>query len=168
MASDMTWIIGAFALGLAITLVLAAYLTPGSWWKRPNLRALAFLLAGTWSFGSLLLALKPTSAMAPAAAAIAPISAAPLTAGRVYQVFEALNLRAASGISARRVAIVPVGATVLATGGRDGDWWEVSAKLGGRQVTGWVSSLWLRRSDELALHRSHAREAPMTRLAPSD
>jgi hypothetical protein len=167
MASDMNWIIGAFALGLAITLVLGAFQTPGSWWKRPNLRALAFLLAGTWSFGSLLLALKPAGA-APVVEAIAAIHPVPLTASRTFQVFEALNLRAASGIGARRVAVVPVGAKVTTTGERDGDWWEVSASLGGKPVTGWVSSLWLRRADELALRRPHARGGPITQLAPSD
>lgn len=152
MVSERTWIIGAFALGLAITLVIAAFLTPGSWWRRPNLRALAILVAGTWAFGSLLLGLTPMPAMAMAAASatasIAPIRLASRTAGRSYQVFEDLNLRAASGIGARRVAVVPVGAVVTATGVREGDWWEVSTRVGGKQLTGWVSSLWLRRADE--------------------
>lgn len=150
MVSEKTWIIGAFALGLAITLVLAAFLTPGSWWRRPNLRALAILVAGTWAFGSLLLGLTPMPAMAAAAAteAIAPIRPVSRTAGRSYHVFEDLNLRAASGIGARRVAVVPVGAVVTATGVREGDWWEVSTRVGGKQLTGWVSSLWLRRADE--------------------
>jgi hypothetical protein len=38
---------------------------------------------------------------------------------------------------------------VTATGARDGDWWQVSAKVGGKPVSGWVSSLWLRRAEEL-------------------
>ncbi len=146
----MAIMIGAFAIGLVVTLVLAAFLTPGSWWKRPNVRALAILAAGTWGIGSLLLGLAPKPAMAttPATEGIAAIRPAPLTAGRAYHVFEDLNLRSASGISARRVAVVQVGAVVTATGTRDGDWWEVSAKVGGKPVTGWVSSLWLRRADE--------------------
>jgi hypothetical protein len=146
----MAIMIGAFAVGLAFTLVLAAFLTPGSWWKRPNVRALAILVAGTWGIGSLLLWLMPTPAMAtaPATAGIAAIRPAALTAGRTYHVFEDLNLRAESGISARRVAVVPVGTIVTATGTRQGDWWEVRAKVGGKEVTGWVSSLWLRRADE--------------------
>jgi hypothetical protein len=150
MTSEKTWIAGAFVLALAITLVLAAFLTPGRWWKRPNVRALAVLAAGTWGIGSLLLWLAPMPAMAttPATAGIAAIGPAPAAAGRNYYVFEDLNLRAASGTGARRVAVVPVGAMVSATGVRDGDWWEVSAKVGGKQVTGWVSSLWLRRADE--------------------
>ena len=55
----MAYMIGAFALGLALTLVLAAFLTPRGWWRRPNLRALAILAAGTWSLGSLILPLLP-------------------------------------------------------------------------------------------------------------
>ncbi len=150
MVSEKTWIAGAFVLGLAITLVLAAFLTPGRWWKRPNVRALAILVAGTWGIGSLLLWLAPMPVMAatPATAGIAAIRPASLTEGRSYHVFEDLNLRAASGTGARRVTVVPVGAVVSATGVRDGDWWEVRTKVGGKQVTGWVSSLWLRRADE--------------------
>ncbi|MDB5937097.1 MAG: hypothetical protein JWQ01_4441 [Massilia sp.] len=146
----MAIMIGAFAIGLALTLVLAAFLTPASWWKRPNLRALAILVAGTWGIGSLLLSVAPKSAMAMTTSTedITAIRAAPLTAGCTYHVFEDLNLRAASGIGARRVAVVPVGATVTATGARDGDWWEVRARVGGKPVAGWVSSLWLRRPDE--------------------
>ena len=140
----MAIMIGAFAIGLVATLVLAAFLTPGRWWKRPNVRALAILAVGTWGIGSLLLAMATT----PATEGIAAIRPAPLAAGRTYHVFEDLNLRCASGIGARRVTVVPVGAMVTATGARDGDWWEVSAKVGGKYVTGWVSSLWLRRADE--------------------
>ncbi|MDQ2987538.1 MAG: SH3 domain-containing protein [Pseudomonadota bacterium] len=146
----MKIMIGAFAIGLVITLVLAAFLTPRSWWKRPNVRALAVLAVGTWGIGSLLLTMAPRQAMAttPVTEGIAALRPAPLTAGREYRVFEDLNLRSASGIGARRVTVVPVGAVVTATGARDGDWWEVSAKVGGKPVTGWVSSLWLRRADE--------------------
>ena len=84
----------------------------------------------------------------PAVAGVAAIRPASPTEGRSYHVFEDLNLRAASGTGARRVTVVPVGAVVSATGVRDGDWWEVRTKVGGKQVTGWVSSLWLRRADE--------------------
>jgi hypothetical protein len=148
----MAIMIGAFAIGLALTLVLAAFLTPASWWKRPNVRALAILVAGTWGIGSLLLSVAPKSAMAMTTSTedITAIRAAPLTAGRTYHVFEDLNLRAASGIGARRVAVVRVGATVTATGARDSDWWEVRATVDGKQVAGWVSSLWLRRADEVS------------------
>jgi hypothetical protein len=147
----MAYMIGAFAIGLVATLVLAAFLTPARWWRRPNLRALAILAAGTWGIGSLLLWLAPAPAMAtvtPVTAGVAPVRPAAPNAGRSFHVFEDLNLRAASGTGARRVAVVPAGAQVTATGARDGDWWEVSARVGGRPVTGWVSSLWLRRADE--------------------
>jgi hypothetical protein len=148
----MAYMIGAFALGLALTLVLAAFLTPRAWWRRPNLRALAILAAGTWGFGSLLLSFVPAPAIAAieTAAASASVTTMGTTAGRTYHVFEHLNLRAASGTGMRRVAVVPPGATVTATGARDGDWWEVSAVIKGQRITGWVSSLWLRRADELS------------------
>ena len=153
----MAYTIGAFVIGLALTLVLAAFLTPRSWWKRPNVRALAILAAGTWGIGSLLLWLVPAPPMAmattPATAGIAAIGSVALTAGRTYHVFDNLNLRAASGVSAQRVAVVPPGAMVTATGEREGDWWQVNAKLGGKRVTGWVSSLWLRRAEELSAPR---------------
>jgi hypothetical protein len=160
----MAYMIGAFALGLALTLVLAAFLTPRGWWRRPNLRALAILAAGTWAIGSLLLTFVPAPAMAMAAmktsettAATATVAntaamktpAAAVTAGRTYHVFEHLNLRAASGTGTRRVAVVPPGVLVTATGAREGDWWEVSTTIKGRRITGWVSSLWLRRAGEL-------------------
>ncbi|MTV56510.1 SH3 domain-containing protein, partial [Massilia buxea] len=38
----------AYLLALAITLVLAAFLTPRRWWRRPTARGLAVLGAGTW------------------------------------------------------------------------------------------------------------------------
>jgi hypothetical protein len=151
MVNKTSWMIGAFVIGLAVTLVLASFLTPARWWRRPNLRALAVLVAGTWGVGSLLLWFAPGPAAAKTASSIEGIAAirpASLTTGRSYRVFEDLNLRAERGTGARRVAVVPVGAVVTATGARDGDWWEVSAKIGGKQVTGWVSSLWLRRADE--------------------
>jgi hypothetical protein len=173
----MAYTIGAFALGLVLTLVLAAFLTPRGWWRRPNLRALAILAFGTWGFGSLLLLMLPMAprqamAMAaiepmqpPLAAAnivtntvtLAPIKTSP-AAGRNYHVFEHLNLRAASGTGTQRVAVVPPGALVTATGARDGDWWEVSTRIEGRRITGWVSSLWLRRADELSAPSHAARK----------
>lgn len=151
----MAYMIGAFAVGLLATLVLAAFLTPRRWWQRPNVRALAVLAAGTWGIGSLLLWLAPAPAMAatPATAGVAAVRPAALAEGRSYLVFDDLNLRAGSGTSARRIAVVPPGAVVTATGVREGDWWEVSTRVGGKRVTGWVSSLWLRRADELSVPR---------------
>ncbi|MDB5918158.1 MAG: hypothetical protein JWR40_2392 [Massilia sp.] len=160
----MAYNLGGFALALALTLVLAAFLTPRAWWRRPNLAALAILAAGTWGFGSLLLSFAPAPAMAATGKVGQPLPgvglaaigmpAAKPTAGRTYHVFEHLNLRAAGGTGTRRVAVVPPGTLVSATGAREGDWWEVSASIEGKRITGWVSSLWLRRADE--------RSAPAT------
>lgn len=147
--------IAAFAAGLIITLFLAAYLTPRAWWRRPNARALFITLAGAWGFGSLIL----YAANGPAVAAEAPPAAttaqamasaadAGQAAGQLFRVHRDLNLRAAPGVNATRVAIVPAGAEVVATGARDGDWWQVKTIIDGEESGGWVSSLWLRRSGE--------------------
>jgi hypothetical protein len=132
--------VAAYAIGLLFTLVLASMLTPASWWKRPNARALAIVAAGTWGIGAMLTAATQTVEAKPVASYEQPL--------RHYQVFRALNLRDGTGTSAKRLAVVPAGAIVAATGMRDGDWWQVRAKVGGAQVTGWASSLWLRRADE--------------------
>ena len=193
---------GAFAAGLALTWSLCAWLTPHSWWRRPNLRALGLSTAGAWGFGSLILAALPVVTLPvtalpamplselalpmaglPVAAAPVPVSpvaaastvrqrsastaptsgmaAGPSSArhgaetgvrepGRPFQVHRDLNLRASAGVDAPRLLTVPAGATVLATGQRRGDWWQVTARVNGQQSTGWASSLWLRRSDETA------------------
>jgi len=188
---------GAFAAGLALTWSLCAWLTPRSWWRRPNLRALGLSAAGAWGFGSLILAAAPVVAlpamplselalpMAGLPVAAAPVPVLPVAAastvrqrsasvattsgmaagpssarrgaetgvrepGRPFQVHRDLNLRASAGVDAPRLLTVPAGATVLATGQRHGDWWQVTASVNGQQSTGWASSLWLRRSDEAA------------------
>lgn len=150
----------AFAAGLVITLFLAAYLTPNQWWRRANARALLIMVVGAWGFGSLILYAvqgtrpvaagtlddhtnpAPTNQSAPAA--VSP----ELIAGRPFQVHRDLNVRAAAGVSAARLITVPAGATVTPTGMREGDWWQVTASASGREQTGWVSSLWLRRGGE--------------------
>jgi len=191
---------GAFAAGLALTWSLCAWLTPRSWWRRPNLRALGLSAAGAWGFGSLILAAVPVVAlpvmalpatpvselalpMAALPVAAAPVPVLPVAAastarqrsastattsgmaagpgsarrgaetgvrepGRPFQVHRDLNLRASAGVDAPRLLTVPAGATVVATGRRHGDWWQVTASINGHQRTGWASSLWLRRSDE--------------------
>jgi hypothetical protein len=136
--------VAAFGAGLLITLILAAYLTPRAWWRRANARALGVLAGGTLAVGGALL--WALDAPAPARAA-EPRAAAPMP-GQRYVVYDDLNLRAGTGIDAARIAVVPVGAIVQATGQRKGDWWEISARIGGREVRGWASSLWLRRLDE--------------------
>ena len=193
---------GAFAAGLALTWSLCAWLTPRSWWRRPNLRALGLSASGAWGFGSLILAAMPVVAlpvmplsampfselalpMAALPVAAAPVPVLPVAAastvrqrsasvattsgmaagpgsarhgaetgvrepGRPFQVHRDLNLRASAGVDAPRLLTVPAGATVVATGRRHGDWWQVTASVNGHQRTGWASSLWLRRSDEPA------------------
>ncbi|GAB3470707.1 hypothetical protein GCM10027321_41470 [Massilia terrae] len=141
----------AYAAGLASTLVLAAFLTPRAWWRRANLQAATVLAAGTLAIGGTLAWLfvptAPAQARPIAAIADPPPRGAP-EAGMRYRVHDHLNLRGARGIGAVRLGVVPAGATVIATGAREGDWWEVSASLDGQAVRGWASSLWLRRTDE--------------------
>jgi hypothetical protein len=134
----------AFAVAFVLTLVLAAWLTPRAWWRRPNARALGVLCAGTFGIGSALLWLAGPSTAAARPAATAAF--APETG--IYRAYDDLNLRDGTGVFARRVAVVPIGASVTATGERKGDWWQVSARVDGREVRGWVSSLWLRRPEE--------------------
>jgi hypothetical protein len=152
----------AFAAGLVITLFLAAYLTPRQWWRRPNARALCITVLGAWGFGSLILyalhGAQPAAASTPATVAIAAAptqtpegATAPLTqpiANQSFQVHRNLNLRRAAGVYAARLVTVPAGATVTPTGVRSGDWWQITASVDGHENTGWVSSLWLRRSRE--------------------
>ena len=133
-------VIGAVAIGLVVTLTLASWLTPSHWWRQLNLRALAIVGLGTWGVAMLVLWLAQGHSDAPLLA----------DAGRTYRVYDDLNLRAEKGTAARRIAVVPSGTLVITTGVRDGDWWQVSAQVGGKEVRGWSSSLWLRRADESA------------------
>jgi hypothetical protein len=149
----------AYALAFALTLALAAWLTPRHWWRRPTLRGGAVLAAGTFAFGTLLLALAGRPQAAPAQA-LASADAAPAASdastpptpapapGASYRVAEELNLRATRGIHSTRLAVLPAGSWVVASGALDGDWWQVRARVGGHALVGWTSSLWLRRGDE--------------------
>jgi hypothetical protein len=127
--------LAAFAAGLILTLVLASLLTPARWWRNPNARAAAILVGGTWAIGSLLLAVGQ-----------AP-NAAPVLTGE-YRTYRSLNVRSSTGTGAVKVAVLPAGTVVTATGVRSGDWWQVRTTIEGRPVSGWASSLWLRRADE--------------------
>ncbi|KQV87888.1 hypothetical protein ASD15_27970 [Massilia sp. Root351] len=168
----------AWLAGLAITLVLASWLTPRAWWRRPTVRNLCIAGLGAWACGSLILhvarAPLPQLAQSGLPTAFAPASAAAAaetpTAGRAggagstagpsraagsrstalhpFRVHRDLNLRAAASVDAPRLALVPAGASVVPTGVRSGDWWEVRAVADGAASTGWVSSLWLRRTAE--------------------
>ena len=131
------------AAALLLTLVLASFLTPRSWWRRANARALAVLVVGTALFSTLFMLVLPRPV--PVMAALVAKTPPPV---QTYRVHDDLNLRAASGTGAARIAVVPGGSLVTTTGRREGDWWEVSATVDQRPVTGWASSLWLRRDDE--------------------
>ncbi|MFC5458809.1 SH3 domain-containing protein [Massilia niabensis] len=132
---------------LLATLALAARFTPGAWWRRPNTRALAVLVLGTCLIGGALWWIAGPPGTLPAGAAPAAHPDAPLP-GRSYRVADALNLRAANGVGARRMAVLPAGSVVTATGVVDGDWWQVRTTVDGLPFEGWASSLWLRRVDE--------------------
>jgi len=150
-ATHIATYVGVFGAALVLTLCACAWLTPRAWWRRPNARALGVLAAGTAAGGALLLALFgiPGALPPPVQLAEAPLLANDVpVAGAPYRVRDALNLRVAGGIGAERLLVVPGGARVIATGRRDGDWWQVRATLDGKDVEGWASSLWLRRADE--------------------
>ena len=172
---DSYYSAAALLAGLAITLVLASWLTPRTWWRRPTVRNLCIAGLGAWAFGSLIMHFAGTpmpqlaqsglpSAFAPASAAAAVshagasgtggaagLSRAATSSGATLQHFRVhrdLNLRAAASVDAPRLALVPAGASVTPTGARAGDWWEVRTVADGAASTGWVSSLWLRRTAE--------------------
>lgn len=143
--------VAAYAMALIATLVLAAFLTPRAWWRRANARAFAVLAGGTLAIGSGLAWLVAPPAIAQAAP-LAAVPAMPMhdapEPGVRYRAFDDLNLRSSRGVGARRLGVVPAGSIVTATGAHAGDWWEITARLGGGNVRGWASSLWLRRLDE--------------------
>jgi hypothetical protein len=147
-ASNHWALAAAYGLGLVLTLVLAAWLTPRRWWRRPTAGTLALAGGGTLAFGALFALLFSTllPAAAPPAAAAAPLAAAAKTTR--YRVVDDLNLRAAKATGAPRLAVLPAGTLVTPTGAFDGDWWKVRARIQGEDVEGWASSLWLRRIDE--------------------
>jgi hypothetical protein len=149
------WRVAAFGLGLVLTLALASWLTPRHWWRRPTARNLALAGGGALAFGALfevlfaaLLPATPRAAAPASLAAVRPAQLMPAAPALRYRVVEDLNLRAAKATGAPRLAVLPAGTLVQRTGAADGDWWQVRARLRGRQVEGWTSSLWLRRVDE--------------------
>lgn len=142
----------AYAAALLLTLVLAGLLTPRRWWRRPTVGAVALVGAGTLGFGLLFASLLPVAApqavAAPPRPLAAPLPAMAATPMLRYRVVDDLNLRAAKATGAPRLAVLPAGTLVTRTGVADGDWWQVRARLRGKDVEGWASSLWLRRVDE--------------------
>jgi hypothetical protein len=147
-ASNHWALAAAYGLGLVLTLVLAAWLTPRRWWRRPTAGTLALAGGGTLAFGALFALLFSTllPAAAPPAATATPLAVAAQTTR--YRVIDDLNLRAAKATGAPRLAVLPAGTLVTPTGAFDGDWWKVRARIQGEDVEGWASSLWLRRIDE--------------------
>jgi len=152
--------LAAYGAGLAMTLVLASYLTPRAWWRRPTVRNAAILMGGTWALGALLLNAFVTPVSANALASAAPVklqAALPApsqprppapAAGQPFRVHRDLNLRADASTGSARLATVPAGAVVTPTGERRGDWWQIHVQTRGRVLTGWASSLWLRNKGE--------------------
>ncbi|WP_338760844.1 SH3 domain-containing protein [Massilia sp. METH4] len=147
----------AYALGLALTLVLAAFLTPERWWRRPTARGLAILGGGAWACGALLLHAAGTPAaqaedmrtasMQADVPAQHPSAHLPV-AGQRYRVHRDLNVRNAAGVGSARQAVVPAGSYVIPTGEHAGDWWRIRYDGPGAGSVGWASSLWLRRAAE--------------------
>jgi hypothetical protein len=139
----------AYGLGLLLTLILAGLLTPRRWWRRPTFGTLALVGGGTLAFGALFAGLLPAAARPVAQPVpLAAVVPAPVPEAVRYRVVDDLNLRAATATGAPRLAVLPAGTLVTRTGAAEGDWWRVRARLNGRQVEGWASSLWLRRVDE--------------------
>lgn len=138
----------AYFLALALSLVLAAALTPRHWWRRPTARGAAVLGGGTWAFGALLLAALPLPQVAattmPPAVVAAPRT---LAAGQPYRVHRDLNVRTGAGVGAPRVTVIAAGAIVTPTGEQAGDWWRIRYGAPPQRL-GWASSLWLRQATE--------------------
>lgn len=128
-------VVAAWVAAFVLTVLLARVLTPRHWWRNANLRAGAVLVFGTWAIGTILL---------PLAARALPPEPGP-RAGERYLVYRDLNVRSGTGTDAIRLGTLVAGETVIATGRRDGDWWQVRT---GQQRTGWANSLWLRRPEE--------------------
>jgi hypothetical protein len=149
-ASNHWAVAAAYGLGFVLTLALAGWLTPRRWWRRPTAGALALVGGGTLAFGALLAGLLPAAARpVPAPVPLAAsAAAAPSPDTLRYRVVDDLNLRASKATGAPRLAVLPAGTLVTRTGAADGDWWPVRARVNGREVEGWASSLWLRRVDE--------------------
>jgi len=150
--------VAAYALGLALTLVLAGCLSPRRWWRRPTAGNLALAGGGTLAFGLLFCVLfaalmparpRTADAMPLMTPMPAPVHASvEASAPARYRVIDDLNLRAAKATGAPRLAVLPPGTLVTPTGLADGDWLQIRARHKGRTVEGWASSLWLRRVDE--------------------
>lgn len=166
MATWLPWLHWlALVAGLIITLVLAAWCTPRHWWRRPTAGNAALLAGGTWAGSSLLLAVlaavgsgvpprHPTPVTSTSASVITSPTSLPSNFSCTsppgplvkFRVHRDLNFRTGPGTDTPWLAVLPAGSNLQTTGQRCGDWWQVRATLAGRDKTGWVSSLWLRRA----------------------
>jgi hypothetical protein len=155
MSASTHWsMAAAYGLALALTLVLACWLTPRRWWRRPTAGTLALVGGGTLAFGMLFASLLPASRVAgplPLALSLTPAASAPSAPVLRYRVVDDLNLRAGKATGAPRLAVLPAGTLVTRSGAAEGDWWQVRVRVRGREIEGWTSSLWLRRVDEGAV-----------------
>ena len=161
--NNPAWIaVGAFGLALLATLTLAAFCTPAHWWRRPTARNALILVGGTWALGSVLLHLAPAAHGVARAHQQAASNKVDAIGGRRFRAHDDLNLRVGTSVNAARIAIVPAGTLLTASGLREGDWWQVGTQVGGRPLMGWVSSLWLRRatSDEPMAETATAPDDP--------
>lgn len=204
------WLVPAlcYGAGLALTLALAARLTPAAWWHRPTARGALILAGGTWACGSALALAAgfgtpalftlhdgeaapglPVAQASPASPASLNLGATPAAqqatrqatrqtrpparqhaephmgpqagtpgaelADPSFRAHRSLNLRSGASVGAARLAVIPAGASLTPTGRRVGDWWQVrtGSEADGKELTGWVSSLWLRRLEEAAQPR---------------
>lgn len=159
----------AYLLALAMTLVLASFLTPRAWWRRPTARGLAIVGGGTCAIGALLLYAVAAPPLSPSFGTVAHAGTAPADtptdapmqhiavnvpeAGRRYRVHRDLNVRSAAGVGAALQDVIRSGTIVMPTGARAGDWWQIRYDGGAGAQVGWTSSLWLRRAGEHALER---------------
>jgi len=137
----------AYLLALALTLVLAAFLTPRRWWRRPTARNAVVLAGGTWAIGALLLGAMPLPFQP--ASTLHAVADVPrdLVAGRPYRVYRDLNVRSGAGVGGARMTVIAAGTIVTPTGLQTGDWWQIRYGTA-PQRQGWASSLWLRQAGE--------------------
>lgn len=79
-------------------------------------------------------------------AALAAMRESAPKAGTHFLTSQRVNFRTAPSTAASRPLVLPRFSQVTATGKTEGDWWQVQLADG---TSGWMSSLWLRRPEEL-------------------
>lgn len=133
-------------LAIMLCCVIAARLTPHTWWQRPSMLGALGLAGGSCLIGWWLWQLsglppqKAATTSSTMPLATPESGSSPPFKEKAYHTHHALNLRQQPGTDATLRTTLPVASIVWPTGQRQGDWWQVSSEYG----TGWVSSLWLR------------------------